>query len=88
MIKITDKETFALYRLPNEASHFLVKQENSAYQLLDEDTFDKSGFIFYPFTRSSGKPSVFIKCEEVVPNAQLEFYSTHSKQVDSIDKST
>ena len=88
LIKLTDKETFALYRLPNKADHFLVKQKNSGYHFLDEQTFDKKGFVFYPFTRSSGKPSVFIHNEVVIPNAQVEFQSTHDKPIFSISKSS
>lgn len=87
-IKLTDKETFALYRLPNQADHFLVKQKDSSFHFLDEQTFDKKGFVFYPFTRSSGKPSVFIHNEVVIQNAEIAFFSTHNKPIISISKST
>ena len=88
LIQLTDKETFALYRLPNKKDHFLVKQRDGQYHVLDDQTFDKKGFAFYPFTRSSGKPSVFIKGEMVIPNAEIEFFANHDQPVITIPKST
>jgi isochorismate synthase len=86
LIRLTNKETFALYRLPHKSRHFLVKQNNSAYNSLDAQSFDKEGFVFYPFSKSSGKPGVFIKNEIVIPNATIEFYSEHEHNVFSISK--
>ncbi len=88
LIQLTDKDTFALYRLPNQLNHFLVKQKNNGYSLLDTQAFNKKGFVFYPFTRSSGKPSVFINSEEVIPNASINFHSNHDNPVVPISKST
>lgn len=88
LIKISDKETFALYRLPNKSDHYLVKQKNGGFNHLDDKTFDQAGFVFYPFTRSSGQPTVFIKNEVLIPNASIEFYSTHTNPIVSISKQT
>ncbi|MEM6319372.1 MAG: chorismate-binding protein [Bacteroidota bacterium] len=87
-IPLTDKETFALYRLPNEKDHFLVSQEDGQYSLYDNHTFDQKGFVFYPFTRSSGKPSVFIKADTVLQNPVIRFHSTHQNLTHSISKTT
>lgn len=81
LIQLTNKDTFALYRLPNQLNHFLVKQKDNGYGVLDNETFDKKGFVFYPFTRSSGKPSVFINSEIVIPNATINFHSNHRNPV-------
>jgi len=86
LIPLTDKITFALYRLPNQVNHFLVKQKDNGYNLLDATTFKKKGFVFYPFTRSSGKPSVFIKSEEVIKNAKISFHSTYNNKVKAVSK--
>ena len=88
LISLTTKDTFALYRLPNQRDHFLVKQKDNGYSMLNTQTFDKQGFAFYPFTRSSGKPSVFIKSEIRLANAIVSFRSTHQNQINSISKST
>ena len=87
-IQLTNKDTFALYRLPNQLNHYLVKQKDNSYSFLDTNTFNEKGFVFYPFTRSSGKPSVFIKGEEVLSNAIINFRSTHTNPIVSISKST
>ena len=88
LIHLTDKETFALYRLPNQQDHFLLKQNDSGFSKIDSRTFDKEGFVFYPFSRSSGKPSIFIKNELVIPNATIEFYANRDSSVISISKQT
>ena len=87
LISLSDKNTFALYRLPYQTDHFLVKQKDNGYSLLDSQTFDEQGFVCYPFTRSSGKPSVFIKSEELYTNVEIEFHSTHYNPVVPISKS-
>lgn len=86
IISLSDKETFAMYRLPHQSSHFLVRQRDSAYQQLGARTFGKQGFVFYPFTRSSGKPTVFIENEIMIENPIIEFFSNHNNPVTTISK--
>ena len=83
---LTNQQSFALYRLPNALTHFLVKQKDDNHTRFDHRTFDKQGFVFYPFSKSARHPAVFIKNEVVLPNAVVHFYSEHQKELKVISK--
>ncbi len=87
-LSLTYQQSFALYRLPNAPTHFLIKQKDNGHHHFDRQTFDKQGFVFYPFSKSAQHPAIFIKNEVVIPNAPIHFYSEHKKSITAISKAT
>lgn len=85
-ISLKYNDSFALYSLPGDQNHFLLKQRDSGYTYLDQQTFDQNGFVLYPFDRTKESPGIFIRNEVLIPNATIQFHAHHSKEVTSISK--
>lgn len=87
-IYISPNTSFALYHLPDAKHHVLVRQQNGGYSYLTETTFDQEGFAFHPFVVSEDCPAVFIKGEQQIRNATIDFRSTHQQKIVTSDKAT
>ena len=82
MLNLSDKESFAFFRLPGDDIIFFVRQILPFSTKIDGKITDKSGFIIYPFDNSEKKP-VFINADEILLNPQFTFEAKKKTELDS-----
>lgn len=69
-------DTFAIYRLPNEDHHYLLRSENNDVVSF-EDLVDEPAFVFHPFEVNKVNPALAIKADEIYINPKFSFKSDH-----------
>ena len=85
-IYLTSKDTFALYSLPDDDNHFLMRQFTNILIPFNVQTVHKEGFVFYPFEESVKYPSILIKKEAFIKNPLVQFVATHKENLTCISK--
>ncbi|MGK0388277.1 MAG: isochorismate synthase [Maribacter sp.] len=68
--------TFAIYRLPNEEHHYLLRSENNEVIPFDE-LGDKPAFVFHPFEENEVCPALAIPSDNIYINPKFSFRSDH-----------
>ncbi len=70
---LSHKDTFALYRLPNEESHYLVHPQGSEAIPFDSLEENQAAFVFHPFNESKKCPALALVPKEVIINPIFDF---------------
>lgn len=70
------EHTFAIYRLPNEEHHYLLRSEKDRFILFDE-LGNEPAFVFHPFEESEACPAVAIPSDYIYINPKFSFRSHH-----------
>lgn len=86
MIRLGQNNIFALYSLPYNDDHYLIRQYGKQLRKFTKSSLQKEGFVVYPFMTSAAFPSIFIKKDALYKNPEIEFISKHSGTVKSINK--
>lgn len=76
-VHLTSNDTFALYSLPDDADHFLIRQYTNTLQPFNAESVNQEGFVFYPFEETLASPSIFILKEAFLKNPIIRFVSKH-----------
>ncbi len=72
------EDAFAVYRLPNEDNHYLIRPKgNQTIRLENLDT-NESAFVFHPFMESEEYPALAFIPEKITFNAEFSFKSYHN----------
>ncbi len=88
MIRLGQNNIFALYSLPYNDNHYLIRQDGKQLHEFTKSSLKEEGFVVYPFMTSENFPSVFIKKDALFKNPKIEFLSQHQGSIKSINKKT
>lgn len=80
MLNLTTDDTFAIYRLPDSATTYIILQEKNDFFLFNKSAVNNKGFVFYPFDVKTHSP-LFIQADKIIKNPKFSFKS------EKIDKS-
>ena len=64
MIKLSQNDIFAAFRLPGSENFSLMIQQSDDANLLSSDSFNEKGFVFFPFDQKSELP-LFIRADKI-----------------------
>ena len=84
--ELNEKDSFAVYRLPDDLNTVLIHQQGNA-QILLSDNYSELGFIFHPFDKENDTP-YFIQAELRAINPKWSFVikrNNKSKSTNKID---
>ncbi len=70
------RDTFAIYRLPNEEHHFLI-QANKEDVIPFHELDNEPAFVFHPFEESVASPALALKANNIHINPKFSFKSIH-----------
>ncbi len=86
MLRLTNKDAFAVYRLPREDNYQMVRC--SGDDILAFEDFDPSntGFVFHPFKESDKCPALVLPADELAINPKFSFSCDQSGHPFVIDE--
>ncbi len=68
---LTQNDIFAIYRLPHSDNRIIIIQNSKENILFNENSFNKKGFVFYPFS-TENHPAIFINADEIHINKNFD----------------
>ncbi len=87
-VNLTHTDTFAIYSLPNEEHHFLVRSSKKQVIPFESLSPDESAFVFHPFTETDHSPALAILPEQILMNPVFTFCSEHTGNPVSLSESS
>ncbi len=75
--ELGNKDAFAIYRLPNEENHYLLKSRNQQPIPFAKLGKEETAFVMHPFDAEGNAPALALIPEEIYINPQFIFKSAH-----------
>jgi isochorismate synthase len=87
MQELGNHDTFAVYRLPHEEHHYLVRPQANQALPFSELPKGEAAFVFHPFEESGASPALAFMPEEILVNPRFRFMSGHKGRPFSVPES-
>ncbi|MEZ4906140.1 MAG: chorismate-binding protein [Saprospiraceae bacterium] len=82
MINLTETDTFAIFKMPDDNTIYFVRQFLPSDNNFKESSLKKSGFVIYPFDIESNK-AIFINADEILIDPFFNITITKNTELQS-----